>query len=287
MSKPSELPVWATDANYVAPSKPWDATPTIVEPSAGKKAQGFYPDERPTAQYLQWWMNLVYLWIVYVDAGIWDGDLFVDGNLTIAAGKKLIPDGGAGQQISVDGGIAAGNAITNPSSVLALGGNLIARANDPTTEDNGKVYFDGYERLALATGLARDPGAAHGTIGQSNIILAASASPLYIPIYGIPIGAQVVGMKVWFKKGTSNASEIIFTVVRSQNGGADDYMTDAVAVNDSTNATGDKSVESTSGGGFFMESGYQYYLRIDPSASVAPGADHFYSAELIWNHPDP
>jgi hypothetical protein len=68
MSKPSDLPVWATDASYPAGADPWAETDTKTEPSGGKQAEGFEPRERPPAQYLNWWMNLAYLWLAWLDA---------------------------------------------------------------------------------------------------------------------------------------------------------------------------------------------------------------------------
>lgn len=64
---PTDDPVWATDANYPAtPDAPWKSTPTKVEPLSGEQAAGFAPGQEPAAQYLNWWMNLVYLWLLYV-----------------------------------------------------------------------------------------------------------------------------------------------------------------------------------------------------------------------------
>jgi hypothetical protein len=68
MAKPSDSPTWATDADYPAGPNGWNETDTKVEPSGGKQAEGFEPSERPPAQYLNWWMNLVYLWIAWLDS---------------------------------------------------------------------------------------------------------------------------------------------------------------------------------------------------------------------------
>lgn len=51
---------FATDANYVAPTKPWDGQPTKVEPSAGQLAQGYQPDDQPAAQHYNWLLNQQY-----------------------------------------------------------------------------------------------------------------------------------------------------------------------------------------------------------------------------------
>ncbi len=55
-TKPSDLPTWATDGGA-----------DIVEPNAGKQALGHRAGERPPAQYFNWWQNLVFQWIEWID----------------------------------------------------------------------------------------------------------------------------------------------------------------------------------------------------------------------------
>ncbi len=52
MSKPTTLPVWST-------------TGPITVPTSGKQAAGFVPGERGAAQYFNWYMHLVYLWLIW------------------------------------------------------------------------------------------------------------------------------------------------------------------------------------------------------------------------------
>lgn len=79
MSKPTDIPEWSTDANFPAGTDPWSGTPTTVEPSSGQKAAGWNPSQRPPAQYLNWWQNLVYQWVAWLDSIFdSDGDLYHD-----------------------------------------------------------------------------------------------------------------------------------------------------------------------------------------------------------------
>lgn len=55
MAKPSDLPVWNTDATNRA------------EPTVGRQAAGFSTSDTPTSLELNWWFNLVYEWTAYVD----------------------------------------------------------------------------------------------------------------------------------------------------------------------------------------------------------------------------
>lgn len=63
MSKPSSVPLWATNTNYPATSDP-----IKVEPSTGVKQAGWAPEQKPPAQWWNWWMQLVWQWCVWLDA---------------------------------------------------------------------------------------------------------------------------------------------------------------------------------------------------------------------------
>jgi len=76
MPKPTDLPVWATDASYPAGSDPWSGEPTKVEPLSGEQALGWEPGKKPAAEWMNWKDNLVYQWLAWLDGialadGIW------------------------------------------------------------------------------------------------------------------------------------------------------------------------------------------------------------------------
>lgn len=55
-AKPTSLPRWATGGGA-----------GVTEPTEGKKDTGWLFLERPAHEYLNWLLNLVYLWVVYLD----------------------------------------------------------------------------------------------------------------------------------------------------------------------------------------------------------------------------
>lgn len=57
MSKPATQPRWATGGGAL-----------ITTPSSGAQDTGHVPDTAPTAQLFNWFWNLVYQWIAYLDA---------------------------------------------------------------------------------------------------------------------------------------------------------------------------------------------------------------------------
>jgi hypothetical protein len=60
MAKPTTLPLWAT-------------TGTKVTPTAGQQQAGWSPDDKPPAHWFNWWQNLVYTWILWLDGKMTDG----------------------------------------------------------------------------------------------------------------------------------------------------------------------------------------------------------------------
>ena len=100
MAKPAALPEWATDAGA-----------DVVEPSTGKKEIGWEAEERPPAQFLNWWQELVYDWLSYLNDGDFEGASTFDDTLevtgvlttlsTIAANAGLTAS--ANQDITVSG----------------------------------------------------------------------------------------------------------------------------------------------------------------------------------------
>ncbi len=85
MAKPTITPRWAD-----IPQVP----DRIEEPNSAKKDVGFAPAERPPAEFLNWLFNLVYLWILYLQAGDLEGNTSIDGSLDILASHDVtIGDG--------------------------------------------------------------------------------------------------------------------------------------------------------------------------------------------------
>jgi hypothetical protein len=68
MSKPSEVPEWATEATYDAPGETFDGTATKVDPGAALKAEGWKPKDQPPAQYHNWWQGKVGEWLTHLNA---------------------------------------------------------------------------------------------------------------------------------------------------------------------------------------------------------------------------
>lgn len=125
MAKPDDVPVFATDTNYPAGSQPWSGMPTKVEPPAGTQVKGFEPRRRPPAQYLNWLLHTIYLWLLWLD-GLWGAD----GTLTLDADADVI--------VSGTGGFCHG---LRTIKIPAIAGHFDTSAYAPTwfTTDSGGI----------------------------------------------------------------------------------------------------------------------------------------------------
>jgi hypothetical protein len=65
--RPDTLPDWATDLNLTDPPEAWDGTPSKVDPGAGKRAQGWNPNEEHPAQNENYHQNLIGRFVRHFD----------------------------------------------------------------------------------------------------------------------------------------------------------------------------------------------------------------------------
>jgi len=92
MTRPTISPDWATDANYPAGGRPWNAQPNKSQPSAGKVGTGFEPENPVAADELNFVLNNHGAWIDSIDAAVSislfgngaDGAAVLDGAATVA-----------------------------------------------------------------------------------------------------------------------------------------------------------------------------------------------------------
>lgn len=81
MAKPGSLPRWADGASA-----------QIVEPPSGTKDTGWGTGEKPANSYFNWFWNLVYQWISYLDAGALEGDHSITGNASVFGALTVTGD---------------------------------------------------------------------------------------------------------------------------------------------------------------------------------------------------
>lgn len=112
MAKPSTVFSWATDANYPAGSEAFSGTPTKVAPVSGLIAQGWAPKQKPTAQALNYNLNLIGEWIAYVAAGAFDGPITVTGDLTITDDLIVEDTAHINSILEVDGAVILNSTMT-------------------------------------------------------------------------------------------------------------------------------------------------------------------------------
>ncbi len=107
MPKPTTLPVWNTSAG------------NRVAPSGGKQASGYSLGDIPVSGNLNWWKNLVYQWVLWLD-----GILTADGGVTALANQDIT--------VSGTGAYNHGDITVNlPPSALSGSGGALTGTTSP------------------------------------------------------------------------------------------------------------------------------------------------------------
>lgn len=109
MAKPASLPEWASDTNFPAGVEPEAGTPTKVAPTSGQETNGWRPDQVPTAQEMNYWQNLVYQWLQYLDGSNFDDDVEITGNLQVDGDTIFVGSLDAQAVSGTDFSVTAGN----------------------------------------------------------------------------------------------------------------------------------------------------------------------------------
>ncbi len=92
-SKPSQLPVWATDQT------------NNTEPSSGQKQTGWLLNQKAVSSYWNWYQHLVYQWIAYLADGDLVGDHSILGDLVVDESLTV------GGDVAIDGGLDVGSDV--------------------------------------------------------------------------------------------------------------------------------------------------------------------------------
>lgn len=163
MAKPSTLPRWANLAN------PAD----IVDPPSGKKDTGWLTAEKPPHSYFNWFMNLVYLWAVYLDgltgeALTWTAAHVHNRNVTFHKGadpEAITCDGGA-TFTAASGATALTATAAGPGTagLFNAGTNIGGRAVDAT----GNSTFSPSSTSTVTVNVFGNTGATSALIAASS-----------------------------------------------------------------------------------------------------------------------
>lgn len=140
MAKPAAgLPTWASDTNYPAGAEPEAGTATKVAPTTGQDTIGWRPDQIPTAQEENYWKNLVYQWIQYLDGGALTGDVEIDGNLHVT-GTTTLDD-----NLTVSGDVQGEDLLftTGKSMWIHASAGQVANGSNVTPGNSWMLYNTG------------------------------------------------------------------------------------------------------------------------------------------------
>ncbi len=170
-TQPANLPVWDTNGTNMA------------TPAAGQQASGWTAGQGANSSWMNWWMNLVYLWLLWLQsitqqALTWTGLQTFSAAATFNAGAVAAPATSAvGEAWGVDSGVvvASQNVVAYSGSwgpAITASSGLPAGSTIVLTEDDAAQF-----RVCLA---GRDERVMRGVV---HIHFAAATS--------IPVGAGV------------------------------------------------------------------------------------------------
>lgn len=77
MPPPATSPVWNTDGT------------NRTTPSGAQQGTGWTLNQTGVSSFMNWWMYWVYQWILYFAARVFDGDVTINGNLTVTGTSAL------------------------------------------------------------------------------------------------------------------------------------------------------------------------------------------------------
>ena len=121
-TKPSALPEWATDGY------------NIVEPTSGRKAEGWLADTKPPAEYFNWWQNNVGAWTKYLtQLGAWKAAV-----LSAANTWRHVATSGTTGSVA---GYPTGAVAYAENGGDSLQGRLYAAANKGSTDEFAFLAF--------------------------------------------------------------------------------------------------------------------------------------------------
>lgn len=113
MPRPVDDPFeWASDTNFVAPTLPWNATPTKVDPPSALQQTGFVPGDAATAQHLNALLARKAEWLQYLanqtaDPDTWMLHTGVTRDARISASEAERSVSSSGPYWTLDSGLAA------------------------------------------------------------------------------------------------------------------------------------------------------------------------------------
>jgi hypothetical protein len=195
-TKPSTLPLWATDTNLASGSQ--SGQTTKLEPSLGYKQQGSVPGKSAPGRYMNWLFNLIYSWCVYLD-DLHNSSGFLSQSYTWLTGVHRFTNGVRAAGVSLEG--ANEVVYTDASGVAA-----------PKTRSTLLRLDDACGNSNLGLNWSR--------AGAGNIYAAGTSDSTPVQIR-LPQGAVINSVRAWVDDGGSGTiSMSVYAVSRNPVSGA-------------------------------------------------------------------
>ena len=205
MAKPSILPRWGDTA----------APADVVAPNSSKQGSGWSNGELPPHTYFNWWQNLVYQWIQWLNglldtANAWSARQSFNGGCTVPASTPASSD--AARRSEVDAAdallmpLAGGMFTGSPSYAADPGGeNVLARKSYIDGKIFGRTNLPAVgQQLSASCGDFSNGGSGFVDVPNLTVTLTTSGRPIVVALQ--PSGvAPAAGLQSSHVKSTSYA----------------------------------------------------------------------------------
>lgn len=179
MSKPTELPRWAT-----ALLNPSD----IVDPTSGKKDIGWQDGEMPPHSFMNWLFNLIYQWTVWLDglqaeALTWTAAQIFSAGITVTGGATIDVLNLTSLAISGNATIGGTLGVTGTSTLGVTNINAALSVDNPSgnsitgTGHSGTNYIGVHGLGGTTSGNIGVKGEGRGSSGTGVVGLGGGAGP--------------------------------------------------------------------------------------------------------------
>lgn len=235
MAKPVTVPTWATTGG------------TTATPTSAKQNAGFVGGEKPPAKFFNWLFNLIYQWILYLQAGSFTGGVTAD-------------------TLHVTGAVTADAAMT-VGTTLGVTGTTTAAAVNGTTFTASTNYKHSFTKTLVlspvsgtVTAPARlDTSAGAGVITNDIELVTASTEPSIVIPIPLCIGDTVSAVRVILSKNSAaGAITAKIRKITSTTGGIGQQGTTATSL---TTATGNNTLLTITST-FTFASGIYYHVTV-------------------------
>lgn len=219
----------------------WDSTAVnLVVPPSGQLDTGWTTGQVAVSSYDNWYKNLVWQWLNWLNGNVWDGNIEFTGNVQVDGTFESIGRITAQEKIYAAGGLygSAGGVALAPVGLTCATGNITASTGTVTGTD---LHFTSPHVLTIPASEATvsTSGGSPGAFGHFDATYKTldyytfhnSVNPVIFDVI-LPTGAVIVSWGCYINKTSNGTQTVHVQLVKI------DSTTGTITAADSANASG-------------------------------------------------